>query len=66
MPKSVEKIGNLAFAYCQNLRSVIVQDNLSFIGDGAFVGCINIEVSIKSNDYVESYCKSRGIRYKKI
>lgn len=66
VPKGVERIGNLAFANCTNLKSVIVQDNISFIGDGAFVGCPKIEVSIKNNDYVEMYCKSRNITYKKI
>lgn len=66
VPKSVEHIGNLAFANCQKLKSVIVQENISFIGDGAFVGCPEIEVSIKNNDYVETYCRSRGIAYKKI
>lgn len=66
VPKSVEKIGNLAFANCQKLKSVIIQENISFIGDGAFVECPEIEVSIKNNDYVETYCKSRGIAYKKI
>lgn len=66
VPKSVERIGNLAFADCINLKSVTVQDNISFIGDGAFVGCPKIEISIKNNDYVEMYCKSRNISYKKI
>ena len=65
VPKSVERIGNLAFANCQNLKSLIIQNNVTFIGDGAFVGCPEIEISIKSNDYVESYCKSRRIKYKK-
>ncbi len=66
VPKSVERIGNFAFANCRKLKSVIVQDNISFIGDGAFEGCPEIEISIKNNDYVETYCKSRNIAYKKI
>ena len=66
VPKLVERIGNLAFADCSNLKSVTVQDNISFIGDGAFVGCPAIEVFIKNNDYVEMYCKSRNISYKRI
>lgn len=66
VPKGVEQIGNFAFANCTKLKSVIVQDNISFIGDSAFGNCPEIEVSIRNNDYVEMYCKSRNITYKKI
>lgn len=66
VPRNVQKIGNLAFANCTKLRSVVVQENVSFIGDGAFIGCENVEVSIKNNSYMETYCRTRGINYKKI
>lgn len=66
IPKSVRKIGNLAFANCTGVKSVIIQDNVEFIGDGAFVGCNDVEISIKDNQYVETYCNSRGIRFKKL
>ena len=66
VPKGVEQIGNFAFANYTKLKSVIVQDNISFIGDSAFGNCPEIEVSIRNNDYVEMYCKSRNITYKKI
>jgi len=66
VPRSVEKIGNLAFAHCEKLKSVVIQDNVNFIGDGAFVGCPNIEISVKNNPYVETYCRTRGIKFNKI
>lgn len=66
VPKSVKKIGNLAFANCTGVKSVIIQENVEFIGDGAFVGCKDVEISIKDNLYVETYCNSRGIRFKKL
>ncbi len=66
VPKSVKKIGNLAFANCTGVKSVIIQENVEFIGDGAFVGCRDVEISIKDNSYVETYCNSRGIRFKKL
>ena len=66
IPQKVSMIGNLAFAHCSSLKSVIIQDNVSFIGDGTFLGCDNIVISIKNNPYIETYCNSHGIRFKKI
>lgn len=65
VPKNVKKIGNLAFGNCEKLHSVIIQENVEFIGDGAFVGCDNIEITIKDNQYVETYCNVRNIKWKK-
>ena len=66
IPKNVKKIGNLAFANCKKLKTMTVQDNLSFVGDGAFVGCEGIEILIKNNSYMETYCRSRGIKFTNI
>lgn len=66
VPKSVKKIGNLAFADCTGVKRVSIQENVNFIGDGAFVGCRDVEIFIKDNPYVEMYCNSRGIRFKKL
>jgi len=66
IPRSVQKIGNLAFAHCTCLKNVVIQENVKFVGDGAFVGCRDIEISIKNNDYIETYCHSHNIAYKKI
>ena len=63
IPKNVKKIGNLAFAYCKQLKTITVQENIIFVGDGAFVGCENVEIRIKNNSYMETYCRTRGIKY---
>lgn len=62
VPRSVKEIGNMAFSGCQALSKVVIQDNVTFIGDKAFSGCPNIEVSVKGNDYVSTYCKIHGIK----
>lgn len=66
IPKSVKSIGNFVFANCENIKTVTIQENISFVGDGAFVGCQDIEILIKNNQYMETYCRSRGIRYSHI
>ena len=66
IPRNVSKIGNMAFAYCSNLKSITVQDNVSFVGDGAFIGCDRVEILIKNNPYMETFCHSRGIKFTKI
>lgn len=63
IPKSVSKIGNLAFANCYNLKRIIIQENVSFVGDGAFVGCKDVEIHIKNNSYMETYCRTREIKF---
>lgn len=66
VPKNIQKIGNLAFAYCLNLKSVMVQENLKFVGDGAFIGSEKLEILVRNNPYIEAYCHSHNIKYKKI
>ena len=39
---SVTSIGNLAFAGCYNLISIIIPNSVTSIGDGAFWGCSNL------------------------
>ena len=63
VPRSVKEIGNMAFSGCKELSKVVIQDNVTFIGDRAFSDCPNIEVSVKGNDYVSTYCKVNGIKY---
>lgn len=63
VPKNVKRIGHMAFANCKSLLRVVMQENIEFIGDGAFIGCSNVEIVIKSNTYVETYCKSHGISF---
>lgn len=66
IPRNVVKIGNMAFAYCEGLKKVTIQEYVNFIGDGVFEGCKNIEILIKNNPYVETYCRSHRLSYFKI
>ena len=63
VPRMVEIIGNYAFANCKNLKIVTVQEHISFIGDGAVLGCNDIEIRIKNNPYMETYCRVRGMKF---
>lgn len=66
IPRSVTEIGNMAFFGCKSLTKVVIQDNVKFIGDKAFSDCPEIEISIKGNDYVETYCRMHGIKKSKV
>lgn len=66
IPRSVTEIGNMAFFGCRSLSKVVIHDNVRFIGDKAFGNCPLIEVLIKGNDYVETYCKMHGIKSSKV
>ncbi len=63
VPKSVKEIGNMAFLNCKLLSKVVMQENVEFIGDKAFEGCPDVEIFVKGNEYVSTYCKVHGIRY---
>ena len=64
VPQSVERIGHGAFCGCKSLKKVIIQDKVSFIGDAVFAGCPDdIEIFIRNNPYVETYCKKRDIAF---
>lgn len=62
IPRSVEEIGGMAFAGCKELSKVVIQENVKFIDNNAFKDCPNVEISVKANDYVATYCKVHGIR----
>ncbi len=62
IPGSVKEIGNMAFYGCQALSKVVIQENVKFIGDKVFNDCPDIEIAVKGNEYVMTYCKVHGIR----
>lgn len=49
IPERCKSIGNDAFSYCDNIKSVIVPDSVKSIGRSAFQRCYNLE-SIKLPD----------------
>lgn len=49
IPERCKSIGNDAFSYCDNIKSVIVPDSVKSIGKSAFQRCYNLE-SIKLPD----------------
>lgn len=65
VPRSVKEIGNMAFDGCKALSRVVIQENVCFIGDRAFNDCPDVEISVKGNEYVSTYCKIHGIKYTK-
>lgn len=52
IPKSIKKMGDFLFFYCQNLKKVYIDDGLKLIGTGMFFGCTKIKI-IKLPDTIE-------------
>lgn len=67
VPQKVQRIGHAAFKDCESLRRVVIQKEVRFLGDGVFDGCSpELEICIRDNQYVESFCRARGIKVSKI
>jgi len=64
IPESIDSIGIYAFSYCQNLKSVVVKNNITRLPEGIFFLCFNLEqVTLPDNlthiyEGVFSYCTS--------
>ena len=58
IPDTIEKIDSEAFAYCSNLKSVIMGKGLTYVGDNAFAGCSNLEAV-----YIEDVAKWCSISF---
>lgn len=43
IPEGIEEIGDLAFAYCENIKEIKVPDYVKSIGAGSFMYCENLE-----------------------
>lgn len=42
LPEGLETIGNNAFMYCENLRTLEIPDTVTTVGEAAFAGCENL------------------------
>ena len=49
MPSSVKTIGNNAFDSCKALNKVVLSDNITSIGIGAFYRCAFSEIKLPSS-----------------
>ena len=67
VPQKVQRIGHAAFKDCESLRRVVIQREVRFLGDGVFDGCSSeLEICIRDNQYIESFCRARGIKVTKV
>ena len=61
IPSTIERIGNFAFQYCENLKEVELNEGLKTIGDSTFWGCGIKKISIPNSvetimPYAFFYC----------
>ena len=67
VPQKVQKIGHAAFKDCAALQRIVIQKDVHFLGDGVFDGCSpDLEVCVRDNQYVEAFCRTRGIKVSKL
>lgn len=62
LPSSVTEIGYYAFAWCKNLQTITLSDNLKTIGDGSFFYCCFDSITLPDSVeelgvYSFGYCK---------
>lgn len=57
IPEGVKYISDAAFAYCNNLQSVVFSDTVEVIGFGGFLGCSNLN-SIQFGNNLKSINES--------
>ena len=53
MPSTIQEISERQFAYCKNLISIVMSDNVTVIGRWTFNGCTNLQ-SIKLSNKLET------------
>ena len=54
-------IGDGAFRYCKNLKTIRIPESVQEMGDIIFVGCDDLKVIVTEGSYAEEYCKKNGI-----
>lgn len=61
VPDCTEDIYESSFIYCTKLTEVIINDNVTNIGDGAFQGCASLKrVVLPNNDHLRLATKAFG------
>ena len=63
IPDTVTLIGNLAFAYCSHLESVIVPQNVTLIYPQSFKKSASVVLNVAEGTYAESYAKTNAMAY---
>lgn len=62
---NVTRIDAYAFKDCKDLSSFVVPDNLEYIGDDVFSGCLSFEEYITSENCVNYFADTDGVLYNK-
>ncbi len=55
-----------AFRFCKELKSVIIPDSVTFIGDKAFYGCKELIIKASVGSYAHKYASENGIAFEEI
>ena len=66
LPENVESIGNYAFAYIRNLRSISIPNKTKYIGRNAFRGSENVTITGAPKGYARAWAHENGIPYNPI
>lgn len=64
VPEEITNIETQAFAYCGELTSVVLPENLKSVGPGIFIGCKNLK-EIEISDENLDFCTIDGILFNK-
>ena len=57
----VDTVGAKAFAYCENLKTIVIRNGNCTISDNAFEGCVNITIFCPAGSAVASWAQARTI-----
>ena len=57
----VGTVGAKAFAYCENLKTIVIRNSNCVISDNAFEGCVNITIFCPAGSAVATWAQARTI-----
>lgn len=72
IPDGVTEIGEAAFRFCENLKSVTIPEGVlhigksafAYIGEEAFSDCENLKVYASADSYARIYAETKEISFK--